>query len=165
MADALRDLLGPLSQEGDLGAGQVALRAALVYGFVLLLVRVAHRRLLSRATPFDIAVGILIGSVMSRAIDGSSPFVPTLAAGAVLIGMHSLFAVASFHASWFGRLVKGRRVLLIADGEVQEDGMRRASLSRRDLEEALRREAQVTDGSTVKRAWLERDGSISVIPS
>lgn len=164
MPEELQDLLGPLTQAGDLSTGQVALRAALVYGFLLLLVRVAHTRLLGKATPFDIAVGILIGSVLSGAVDGSSPFVPTLAAGAVLVGMHALFAVASFHTSWVGRLVKGRRVLLIADGEIQEEGMRQASLSRRDLEEALRREAQETDGSNVRRAWLERDGSISVIP-
>jgi uncharacterized membrane protein YcaP (DUF421 family) len=162
--ELLRELLGPPAQPGDLGVAQVAIRAALVYAFLLLLVRVAHTRLLGKATPFDIVVSILIGSVMSGAVDGSSPLLPTLAAGAVLVGMHSLFAFVSFHTSWFGKVVKGNRVLLIADGEVREEGLEEAKLSRRDLEEALRLEASETDPASIKRAWLERNGNISVIP-
>jgi uncharacterized membrane protein YcaP (DUF421 family) len=162
--DLLRDLLGPASHPDDLGVGQVALRAALVYAFLLGLVRFAHARLLGKATPFDIAVSILIGSVMSGAIDGSSPLLPTLAAGAVLVGMHALFASAAFHTSWFGKIVKGQRILLIADGEIREEGMAEAKLSRRDLEEALRLQASETDPAAIKRAWLERNGDISVIP-
>jgi hypothetical protein len=43
----------------------------------------------------------MLGSIMSRAINGSAPLVPTLLAGAVLLGLHWLFALLAVHTSWF----------------------------------------------------------------
>ena len=90
---------------------------------------------------------------MSRAINGSAPFLPTLVARVMLVGLH-----------WFGFLVKGEPVLLIKDGRLNEKGLRRSSISHRDLEEALRIESHVTEPDKVQLAYLERNGGISVIP-
>ena len=48
----------------------------------------------------------------------------------VIIGQ---IAVLAFHTSWFGFLVKGEPVLLIEDGKIQRQGMRRGSVSAHDL--------------------------------
>jgi uncharacterized membrane protein YcaP (DUF421 family) len=149
---------------GDVGAAQMALRTVVIYAFSLLIVRLGSKRFLSEATAFDVIVGIMLGSVMSRAINGSAPFFPTLLGGVVLIGMHWLLGVLAFHASWFGTLVKGNPVLLIKDGNIQQAGMRRAGLSEHDLEQALRLQANQTDLTNVQLAYLERNGGISVIP-
>ncbi len=42
--------------------------------------------------------------------------------------------------------------------------MRRAGLSKQDLEQALRSVVQETDPANIKLAYLERNGSISMIP-
>lgn len=42
--------------------------------------------------------------------------------------------------------------------------MRGSSLSRRDLEEAMRQEGMKPDTSRIALAYLERDGSISIVP-
>jgi len=47
---------------------------------------------------------------------------------------------------------------------VLDDGMREASLSRNDLDQALRWQG-VSHPSSVQRAVLERDGTVSVIES
>lgn len=161
---ALEKLLGIGLDAGDIGVGQMALRAVIVYGFTLLIVRVGSKRFLGKATAFDVIMGIMIGSVMSRAINGSAGLLATLAAGAVLTGIHWLFGVIAYHTDWFGRIVKGSPVKLIEDGQVREDAMRGSSLSRNDLEEALRLEGMRPDPSRVALAYLERDGSISVVP-
>jgi uncharacterized membrane protein YcaP (DUF421 family) len=118
---------------------------------------------LSEATAFDVIVAIMLGSVMSRAVDGSSPFLPTFLTGAVLLGAHWLLALLAYHTAWVGALVKGERELLIKDGEVQPQGMRRGSITEADLEQALRIQTNQTDPAKIKRAYLERNGQISIV--
>lgn len=106
----------------------------------------------------------MLGSVMSRAINGSAPLFPTLLGGLVLVGMHWLLAALAFHVNWFGPFVKGNPVLLIKDGQVQQRGMRQAGLSAHDLTQALRMQNGHTDPAKIRLAYLERNGDISVIP-
>ncbi|HEX2992649.1 MAG TPA: YetF domain-containing protein [Anaerolineales bacterium] len=161
----LEDLLGLSLDVADVNALQMALRTVLIYAATLAVVRVGSKRFLSQATAFDAIVAIMLGSIMSRAINGSAPFLPTLSAGLILVGLHWLIAAIAYSSDWFGTLVKGNPVLLIKDGNVHEKGLRKTSVSAKDLEEALRIESHVTEPESVKLAYLERNGGISVIPS
>ena len=145
-------------------AGSMALRTIVVYAFTLLLVRLGSRRLLSKPSAFDMIVAIMVGSVMSRAINGNAPFVPTLATGIVLILIHWFFAAAAVRSHWISVLVKGSRIALIRDGQVLRHGMRRAHVTDDDLSEALRLQIHDDDPSRVAAAYMERSGDISVIP-
>ncbi len=158
------DLLGLGLDVADVGALQMALRTVLIYAATLAIVRVGSKRFLSQATAFDAIVAIMLGSIMSRAINGSAPFLPTAVAGVILVGLHWLIAAIAFSSDWFGNLVKGEPVLLIKDGRLNEKGLRGSSVSHKDLEEALRIESHVTEPESVKLAYLERNGGISVIP-
>jgi uncharacterized membrane protein YcaP (DUF421 family) len=148
----------------DVGVVAMMLRTVVLYAFTLAIVRLGSKRFLSQATAFDVIVAIMLGSIMSRAINGSAPFLPTLAGGVVLVGMHWLLAYLASRTDWFGTQVKGSPVLLIDDGAVQSDGMKEAGLSRHDLAQALRLAGRDPDPSKVRLAYLERNGSISVIP-
>jgi hypothetical protein len=46
-------------------------------------------------------IAIILGFVMSFAIDGSTPLLPTMLAGSVLLDLHWLLAVIGFHTDWF----------------------------------------------------------------
>jgi uncharacterized membrane protein YcaP (DUF421 family) len=81
----------------DLSAGQMALRAVLTFVVTLAIVRFGDKRLFGKGTAFDIITAIMIGSIMSRAITGSSPLFPTWVAGLVLVGMHWLVAALAYH--------------------------------------------------------------------
>ena len=63
--------------------------------------------MLSQASAFDVVVAIMLGSVMSSAINGSAPLVPTVVAGAVFLGLHWLLGAAAARTSRFGSIVKG----------------------------------------------------------
>lgn len=160
----LEDLLGLGIDVQDVNAIQMALRTVLIYAATLAIVRVGSKRFLSQATAFDAIVAIMLGSIMSRAINGSAPFLPTLAAGVILVGLHWLIAAIAYSSDSFGTLVKGNPVLLIKDGNLQEKGLQKTSVSAKDLEEALRIESHVTEPESVQLAYLERNGGISVIP-
>jgi uncharacterized membrane protein YcaP (DUF421 family) len=106
----------------------------------------------------------MLGSIMSRAINGSAPLVPTLVAGAVLLFMHWAFATLAFRMHWLSASLKGTRIPLVRDGKVLEDGMRRAKITEDDFAEALRLQVRDDDVSKVEAAYMERSGAISVIP-
>lgn len=163
--DVLGTALGLDREVAEVGTAQMALRTVIVYVVTLVLVRLGNKRFLSRATAFDVIVAIMVGSIVSRAINGSAPFFPTLlGAGASLVALHWVFATVAFHTDWFGTIVKGEPVLLIRDGEIVESGMQNASLSRRDLDEQFRMQGREPDPSTIRLGYLERNGRISLIP-
>ena len=150
--------------ENVLSAGKVALRAIVIYGVAVIIVRLGSKRFLSKASAFDVIVAIMLGSIMSRGIDGRTSILSTIVGGGVLVGMHWLLGVLAFHTGWFGPLVKGERVALIKEGKIQQEGMQRTSITEHDLAEAVRMETGQTDLAKVKFAFLERNGEISIIP-
>src|SRR3954447_3408532 len=79
---------------------QMALRAAVVYLATILIVRMGKKRFMSQASAFDVVLGVMLGSLASRAIAGTAPFLPTLAASAVLVGVHWLGTAAAVR--WHG---------------------------------------------------------------
>jgi uncharacterized membrane protein YcaP (DUF421 family) len=163
IVNEVQPLLGLGLDIGDVDSVQMTLRAIAIYAVMLVLVRLASKRFLSKASAFDVIVAIMLGSIMSRAINGSAPFLPTIVASAALLGLHWLFATLAANTS-FGALVKGEPRLLIEDGEIQEDGLREAKLSANDLKQALRLQAGDPDPSRIKRAYMERNGKISIVP-
>jgi len=142
----------------------MALRTIIIYVASLVIVRLSSARFLSKTSPFDIVVGIMLGSIMSRAINGSASLVPTIIAGAVLLALHWVLAALAYHTSWFGPIIKGGRILLIKDGEICRKGMRQASITEHDLNETLRLETREPDPSKIKAAYMERNGQISIVP-
>jgi uncharacterized membrane protein YcaP (DUF421 family) len=164
LVETVRELLGLGRDIADVDALQMALRTVIIYASAIVIIRLGSKRFLSKATAFDVIVAIMLGSILSRGINGSAPFLPTIVAGAVLVGLHWLLAFLTSRLDWFGPLVKGNPVLLVEDGTIREEGMRRAGLSTRDLEEHLRLRANETDISNVRLAVLERNGEISVVP-
>lgn len=143
---------------------QMSLRAVVVYIAGLAMIRVGEKRFLGKSSAFDVLLSIIVGSVLSRAINGSAAFFPTLVASIILVGMHWLFAAIAFRNDNFATLVKGKERVLIRNGEIQWSAMRKSHIGERDLLGALRSEAKLSDPSEVQEARLERNGEISVIP-
>jgi len=158
--DWLQDLIG---RDGEpIGYAEMAVRAAIVMVAGLLFVRLGGKRLFGKWDALDIVIAVLIGSNLSRTLTGGAPLGPTLVATALLIFLHAALAHAAARVPALGRLMKGRAVQLVRDGEIDEAARIRSGVGDRDLEQALR-EAGHIDASTVDSAWLERNGSISVI--
>lgn len=141
---------------------QETIRAILIFLYGLVIVRFAGRRVFGGYAPIDIILGVLVGSTLSRALTANAPFLPTLAAtgGIVLIYWVLTFcAIRSDFASW---LVKGRPIKLICEGQVDFQRMQRLGVGKRDLTEAMR-ESGIDEFNEIKKAFLEGDGSISII--
>ncbi len=143
---------------------QMSARAVGVFFAALLIVRVGNQRVFGKHTAFDIILGIIFGSILSRAITGNSPFWPTLAAALVLVLLHRGLATLAYHTSnGLGNFVKGKPVVLVKDGEMQHEALQKYSVTENDLLEAVRIHGGSTDISHIETAHLERNGNISII--
>jgi uncharacterized membrane protein YcaP (DUF421 family) len=141
----------------------ITLRGIIVFIISLVMVRLGDKRFLSKKTAFDAILGLILASMLARAVNGSSAFWPTLGGGFVLVGLHRLIAFLSRRWHKFGILVKGTSDLVVRNGEIVQAGMRRNDLSKHDLEEDMRLKGQVDDVSKIKVAYAERNGQISVV--
>jgi uncharacterized membrane protein YcaP (DUF421 family) len=162
-SELLHTLLGIGTEPRDLTFLQVSVRGVIVFIATLIMVRLGSKRSLAEKTAFDAVFIVIIGSMLARAINGSEAFFPTLGTGFVLVLLHRLFGLAAYYSHTFGILVKGKPVLLVEDGEVQQKTMLREHISKHDLEEDMRLDAQTEDLSKIKAARLERSGDISFI--
>lgn len=148
----------------DITWWQMSIRAVIVFIVALLIVRLGNHRIFGKHTAFDIILGIIYGSVLSRAITGNSPFFPTLVAALVLVLLHRLFAIIAFNSHFgFGNWVKGKPSILIKNGEIQWDELKKNSITENDLKEAVRKSGCEADLSKINTAYLERSGDISII--
>ena len=168
MWNEIRDVVDALfgDIDTDLNALQMAMRAIVTFVVTVAVIRVGNKRLFGKGTAYDTVVAIMIGSVMSRAItgSGSGTMLATWAAGLTLIVMHWLLSTLSYHLPWFGSAIKGHEVELVRDGQVLKDGMRETGTTVRDLERAMRSDGSVPEIENIRMSYMERDGSISVVP-
>ncbi len=162
ISDFLNGILG--IGEDPLSLWHMVARAVFVYIVGLILVRVGKKRFISQFAAFDFILSIILGSVLSRAITGNSPFYPVLVAAFVLVALHWGLSSIAFFSGGFGEMIKGTTTLLIDDGKIQCDKMQESNIRRRDLEEALRIEMKTASLEHIKQARLERNGRISFIP-
>ena len=156
-------LLGLGAEPKDLTFLQISLRGIIVFLATLAMIRIGHKRSLARKTAFDAVLIVILASVLSRAINGSSAFFATIGGGGVIVLVHRLFAFIAYHSHWFGCLLKGRPEAIVENGNLILSTMRRNHISEHDLEEDLRLDAELEDVSKVKIARVERSGDISFI--
>lgn len=154
--------LGLHLQSMEISVPQMALRAVIVYIVTVLIVRLGKKRFMGRASAFDVILGIMLGSIVSRAVTGNAPLGAALAAAAVLLILHALFSRLALDWHGFGKLIKGEPILMIRDGRLDRAAMRAAHMTERDLWEDLRSDG-IKSLEQVAEARLERNGRLSII--
>lgn len=165
--EALHDLtlkiFGVDGHPTELTLYQICLRGLIIFVLGLIMVRAGDRRSLSQKTGFDALFLVLLGSMLSRAINGSAPLWLTVGSSFALMLIHRACAFGAQRNHSFGKLLKGTEVVLIRNGKVNHKEMSRALVSQHDLEEDLRLTAKTVDVSQIQLAQLERSGDISFI--
>lgn len=143
-------------------AAAVIITAAGMYGALLLVLRLAGRRIVAALSAYDVAAGIGLGAITGRAILGYTPSLPAGVLGfATLLGLHC-GTRALVRSAAVGPLLESGPVLVMRDGQLLPDALRRAKLSEDDLRAALRR-ASIGSYADVGAAVVERTGTISVL--
>src|SRR6266478_3328489 len=113
LSQLLHTFLGIGTEPRDLTFLQVSVRGVIVFIATLVMVRLSSKRSLAEKTAFDAVLVVIIGSMLSRAINGSAAFLPTLGAGFVLVLLHRLFGLTAFYSHAFGIVLKGKPAVLV----------------------------------------------------
>lgn len=167
MSDVLTQFLnsafGSTGSPDALTLEHMVVRAVVIYCIGLVIVRIGKNRLLGRSTGFDIVLAFILGSLLSRGINGAAPPVPTLVAAMALVMLHWLVSALSLRSARFERLVKGTQAILIQNGQLDRQMLRRKEVSEKDVAEVLRLNTNTEDLGRVHNAYLERNGQISTV--
>ena len=142
---------------------QMSSRAILIFFVTLVLLRIAGVRTFGKRSAFDNVITILLGSILSRAVVGASPFIATTVGCLAFVLVHRLLAFLSFRHDWIGRLIKGEKSSLYAHGEENEANMKSAHISQKDLLEGIRLKVNDNSFGEVEEIFIERNGELSVI--
>jgi uncharacterized membrane protein YcaP (DUF421 family) len=163
VVETMRVIFGGDCASESLTAGQAAARAAIVFLFGLVVVRVGKSRLISRVTPLDVILGLILGSIWARAITGRAALSTTASASIVLAGLHWLLTRLACRNHRLGNLIKGHTRLLVRDGKIITAAMSQSHISEHDLYEEFRLNANLENINLVQAAYKERSGEVSVV--
>jgi uncharacterized membrane protein YcaP (DUF421 family) len=163
MEDLMRWLFEPHEGPQSFTVLEMFLRALGIYLAGWAILRIGGNRFLGQETAFDIVLAFVLGSTLSRAINGSAPLAVTLVASALLVALHHLLAWITWRSRLLGAFFKGRPQVLIRDGRPLPEGLRKYRISQGDLDEALRLHAHLDGPEQVKEARFERNGDISIV--
>ncbi|WP_245543335.1 DUF421 domain-containing protein [Kyrpidia tusciae] len=137
-----------------------AVRVAVVYAVLLMVLRLMGRRILGQMTPFDLVTLLLLSNAVQNAMIGpDNSVVGGLLGSFVLLGLNRMISRKTKLRHFF----EGAPVVLVTRGRVIEDHLRREGVSLDELLAALR-EHGIDRIEAVDTAILEMDGTISVIP-
>src|ERR1700755_3556763 len=88
----------------NLNTLQMTSRAIISFFITLLLLRIAGIRTFGKKTAFDNVIIIMLGSILSRAVVGASPFIATSVACLVFVLIHWMLDKISYYLDFVGRL-------------------------------------------------------------
>ncbi len=150
-------------QGDELGILQMCARAFVLYFVTILLLRISGTRTFGKNSAFDNIVAIMLGAVLSRALVGASPFIPTIGACLVLVIMHRVLAMLSIYIKGLGRIIKGHETVLYKDGKILNENLKNSLLTDGDLMESVRLNANLNSLDKVEQIVMERSGQLSVV--
>lgn len=142
---------------------EIVVRGTAVYWFLFLLFRFVMRRGVGSLAITDILLLVLIADASQNAMAGGYE---TISEGCVLVvtiaGWNWLLDWASFRSRLVRRLVEPGPALLVRNGRVLRENMKRELVTMEELRAELRHHG-IADLADVQRAQMEADGQISVI--
>ena len=138
-------------------------RGAVVYFFVLALLRLTGKRQVGQLAPFDLVLLLVLSNAVQNSMNaGDNSLIGGLISAATLVMLNFVVGVATYRNKKLEGLIEGRPQILIHNGQLFEDVVSKARLTHHELQAALRR-GGCTCIDEVHSAILENSGDISVV--
>jgi uncharacterized membrane protein YcaP (DUF421 family) len=158
------DIINELFGHGkDLNSLQMSVRAITVFFIALFLIRFTGMRVFGIKSAFDTCVIIMLGAILSRAVTGASPFIPTIISSAAFVIVYKIIARLSVTHQFISHLVKGKPLSLYKDGVLNDRNLKKCTLSYGDVMEEVRLLLNQNSLDNISEIFMERTGKISVI--
>ena len=140
------------------------LRTILLYLILLACVRLLGKRQIGQMEASEFVVAILVADLASIPMqDVSIPLYTGLVPILTVLGGEMVLSSLSLRSIRFRRLLCGKPVILIENGRILQNNLRRTRVTIDELMGHLR-EKDILDVRTVQYAILETNGNLSVFP-
>ena len=141
----------------------LALRAIIVFGLLLVVTRAVGRRELSTMEPFDLILLVVIGDLIQQGVTQSDySLTGTLIVVSVIAVLTVFTSWVSFRVPRLRSVLEGEPIVLVEHGRVIERNLRRERMTHEELAAEARLQ-QVADLDDVRLAVLETSGRVSFI--
>ena len=140
------------------------LRTVLLYLVLIGVIRTMGKRQVGQMEPSEFVVTMLVANLASIPMqDGGIPLVSGLVPMLTVLGLELVLSWLTMHSIFLRRLLCGKPVILIDNGKILRENLKRTRVTLDELTGHLR-EKDILDISTVQYAILETNGSLSVFP-
>jgi uncharacterized membrane protein YcaP (DUF421 family) len=148
---------------GRLVLAEIIVRSAVVYVFLLILLRMSGKRQIGQLAPFDLVLLLVLSNAVQNAMNGGDNSVlGGLVSAFTLVALNSVVAFVTARSKRAEALIEGHPLVLIHNGKLYDRMMDQAKITRHELNSALR-QAGCSCVEEVHYAVLENNGSISVV--
>ncbi|MGB3456431.1 MAG: YetF domain-containing protein [Litorimonas sp.] len=142
----------------------VAVGAAILYPLLVVLIRLAGKRSVSKMNNFDWIVTVAVGSVIASGIVFDSVTVTDAILGtALLLGLQRVLTQWMAGSGSATRAIVSTPTLMLHEGRMLRDAMRRERISEEEIHSALRASG-FSDPAAAYAVVLESNAELTVIP-
>ena len=140
------------------------LRTLFLYLVLIFAVRLMGKRQIGEMEPTEFVVTMLLANLAAIPMqDGAIPLYSGLVPILTVLGMELVLSGLIMHSVVLRKFFCGKPVILINNGKIIQENLRRTRITLDELTGHLR-EKDVLDIRTVQYAILETDGNLSVFP-
>lgn len=140
------------------------LRAVLLYLILIAVIRLMGKRQIGQMEASEFVVTMLVADLASIPMqDGGIPLYTGLVPILTVLGMELILSTLSLRSISFRKLLCGKPVILVENGHILQENLRKTRITLDELSGHLR-EKDVLDIQSVQYAILETDGNLSVFP-
>ena len=116
-----------------------AIRTVIIYIFIIAAIRIMGKRQLGELQPAELVVTLLISDLAAVPMQESGmPLLDGVIPILVLVAMELLFSGLMLKVPFFYRLISGRPMVVIDNGKLDQQALKRMRVTIGDLVESLR---------------------------
>ena len=140
------------------------IRTIILYTILIVVIRLMGKRQLGEMEPMEFVVTMLLANLAAVPMQETGiPLLSGLIPILVVLSMELLLSVLVYHSVGARRLLCGKPVILMENGRLLQENLKKTRITPDELTECLRIEGS-TDLASVKYAILETSGQVSVLP-
>jgi len=142
----------------------VIARTILLYGTVILVIRIMGKRQVGELQPFELAITIMISALAAIPMeDIDIPLLFSIIPIFLLLAFQVIISIISMRSTKARSFLCGKPTILIKNGRIIEDNLKKLRINLNDLLEQLRIKGYYNIAD-IEFAIMETTGKISVIP-
>lgn len=140
------------------------IRTIILYFLVIISIRLMGKRQIGELQPYELVITLMLSDLASLPMqDTRLPLLLGIVPIITLLFVKVLISEIQQHSTFFERLLDGTPSVIISNGKINLDMMKKQKLTMNDLLEELR-SAGYLDIKDIQYAIIETNGTISIIP-